>query len=159
MVVAVYLLDTCILLEYLLDQAKADEVEEFLLRASSNPMFITEFSLYSIGINMLRQKLADRFIEFADDMLVAGQVRLLRLGPPDMAAIAQAARRFGFDFDDACQYVAAEKHNLTLVSLDADFDRTERGRKTPADVLGEPPIARDKPPTKPARPRSRKRKS
>jgi hypothetical protein len=25
--------------------------------------------------------------------------------------------------------------NLTLVSFDADFDRTERGRKTPADVL------------------------
>jgi hypothetical protein len=37
-----------------------------------------------------------------------------------------------------------------------DFDRTDRGRKTPADILGEPPIARDKPPTKPARPRSRK---
>jgi len=155
-VVAVYLLDTCILLEYLLDQAKADEVEEFLLRASGIPMFITEFSLYSIGINMLRQKLADRFIEFADDMLVAGQVRLLRLGPSDMAAIAGAARRFGFDFDDAYQYVAAQKHNLTLVSFDADFDRTERGRKTPADILGEPPIARDKPPTKPAHPRRRR---
>ena len=27
---------------------------------------------------------------------------------------------------------------LTLVSFDADFDRTERGRKTPADVLKEP---------------------
>jgi len=58
---------------------------------------------------------------------------------------------------DAYQYVAAGKHNLTLVSLDADFDRTERGRKTPAEVLGEPPVARDKPPTKPARPRRRKR--
>ncbi len=108
-------------------------------------MCITEFSLYSIGINMLRQKLADRFIEFADDVLVAGQVRLLRLGPSDMAAVAGAARRFGFDFDDAYQYVAAEKHDLTLVSFDADFDRTDRGRKTPADIHGEPPIARDKP--------------
>jgi hypothetical protein len=155
-VVAVYLLDTCILLEYLLDQAKADEVEKLLLGASDVPMAVTEFSLYSIGINMLRQKLADRFIEFVDDVLVAGQVRLLRLGLPDMAVIAEAARRFGFDFDDAYQYVAAEKHALTLVSFDADFDRTDRGRRTPADVLGEPPIARDKPPTKPARRRSRK---
>ena len=50
----------------------------------------------------------------------------------------------------------AEKHDLTLVSFDADFDRTDRGRKTPADILGEPPVARDKPPTKPARRRSRK---
>jgi hypothetical protein len=130
-----YLLDTCIPLEYLLDQAKADEVEKLLLRASEIAMGITEFSLYSIGINMLREKQADRFIEFVDDMLVAGQVRLIRLGPPDMAAIAESARRFGFDFDDAYQYVAAEKHNLTLVSFDADFDRTERGRKTPAEIL------------------------
>jgi hypothetical protein len=35
--------------------------------------------------------------------------------------------------------VAAEKHKPALVSLDADFDRTERGRKTPADVLNELP--------------------
>jgi len=151
-----YLLDTCILLEYLLDQDKADEVEKLLLRASGIPMCVTEFTLYSIGINMLRQKLADRFLEFVGDVLVTGRLRLLRLGPPDMAAIAESARRFGFDFDDAYQYAAAEKHNLTLVSFDTDFDRTDRGRTTPADVLGEPPIARDKPPTKPARRRSRK---
>lgn len=36
---------------------------------------------------------------------------------------------------DAYQYTAAEKYGLTLVSLDGDFDRTERGRKTPAEVL------------------------
>jgi predicted nucleic acid-binding protein len=156
-VVAVYLLDTCILLEYLLDQAKADEVERLLLRASQTPMSVTEFSLYSIGINMLRQKLADRFIEFVDDVLAGGRVRLLRLGPSDMAAIAESARRFSFDFDDAYQYVAARKYDLTLVSFDADFDRTDRGRKTPADIFDEPPIARDRPPSNPARPRSRKR--
>jgi len=155
-VVAVYLLDTWIPLEYLLDQAKADEVEKLLLRASEIPMCITEFSLYSIGINVLRQKLAGRFIEFADDVLTAGRLRLLRLGAPDMAAVAESARRLRFDFDDAHQYVAAEKHNLTLVSCDADFDRTDRGRKTPAELLEEPPIARDRPPTETARRRTRK---
>jgi predicted nucleic acid-binding protein len=36
--------------------------------------------------------------------------------------------------DDAYQYVAAEKYNLTLVSLDSDFDRTERGRQTLAQI-------------------------
>jgi predicted nucleic acid-binding protein len=29
----------------------------------------------------------------------------------------------------------AEKHDLTIVSFDHDFDRTERGRKTPKEVL------------------------
>ncbi len=39
------------------------------------------------------------------------------------------------DFDDSCQYALVSKHNLTLVSFDTDFDKTERGRKTPADFL------------------------
>jgi hypothetical protein len=33
--------------------------------------------------------------------------------------------------------MAAEKHNLTLVGFDADFDRTERGRATPAQALAQ----------------------
>jgi predicted nucleic acid-binding protein len=45
------------------------------------------------------------------------------------------AERFNLDFDDAYQYTAAEKYDLTLVSFDSDFDHTERGRKTPAEVL------------------------
>ena len=44
--------------------------------------------------------------------------------------------RFNFDFDDAYQYVIAEKYNLTIISFDTDFDRTERGRKTPAEIIG-----------------------
>jgi len=44
-------------------------------------------------------------------------------------------RKFGLDFDDAYQYVAAERHDLLIVSFDSDFDRTERRRKTPADLI------------------------
>ena len=47
-------------------------------------------------------------------------------------------REFNLDFDDAYQYTAAEKHDLTIVSFDADFDRTKRGRKTPWEVLQKP---------------------
>lgn len=35
----------------------------------------------------------------------------------------------------AYQYVVADRHNAIIVSLDKDFDRTERGRQTPAQVL------------------------
>jgi predicted nucleic acid-binding protein len=43
--------------------------------------------------------------------------------------------QFRLDFDDAYQYVGAEKYGLTLVSFDTDFDRTKLGRKTPDEVL------------------------
>lgn len=41
---------------------------------------------------------------------------------------------FHLDFDDAYQYVVAEKFNLTLVSFDTDFDRTDRKRMVPAEI-------------------------
>lgn len=36
-------------------------------------------------------------------------------------------KQFNLDFDDAYQYVAAQKTNLSLISFDTDFDHTERG--------------------------------
>ena len=32
-------------------------------------------------------------------------------------------------------YIPSEKYNLTIVSFDSDFDHTERGRKTPEEVV------------------------
>jgi len=45
--------------------------------------------------------------------------------------------RYNLDFDDAYQYITAEKNDLTLVSFDADFDRTERGKKSPEVIYME----------------------
>ena len=45
------------------------------------------------------------------------------------------APRFNLDFDDAYQYAVAERYGLTIISFDSDFDRTERGRKTPEELL------------------------
>ena len=60
---------------------------------------------------------------------------LLRLDIPDLRALVAYRRRFGLDFDDAYQCVAAEKYGCTLVSFDSDFDKTPHGRKTPRDVM------------------------
>jgi predicted nucleic acid-binding protein len=60
---------------------------------------------------------------------------LLRLAPAELRDVARCSKQFGLDFDDAYQYVTADKHNLVIVSFGADFDRTERGRKTPQTVL------------------------
>ena len=130
-----YLLDTNIALELLLDQEKADEVERFLRNTSPESLHLSEFALYSLGIVLLRRKMHDTFLQSVDDLLVTGGIRLVRLGVEDMQDIVRASRRFNLDFDDACQYVAAEKYNLALVSFDSDFDHTERGRKTPAEAL------------------------
>lgn len=73
-------------------------------------------------------------MELADDLLTKKGIQILRLGLNDMRDIVDVSLKFNLDFDDAYQYVAAEKYNLTL-SFDTDFDRTDRGSKTPREVL------------------------
>ena len=130
-----YLLDTNILLELLLNQKKADEVERLLLETPQEMLCISEFSLDSIGVALVRRKMPDVFLKAVEDMLLLGGIRLLRLGPEDMQRVIQASRQFKLDYDDAYQYALAEKYNLILVSFDSDFDRTKRGKATPADIL------------------------
>lgn len=129
-----YLVDTNLILEVLLRQAKAEEVKRFLEHAPPEQLFLTEFSLYSLGVLLIRRNLHDIFLRTAEDLLFTGRITLLRLAPADLADVARRSKQFGLDFDDAYQYVAADKHNLVIVSFDGDFDRTERGRKQPHQV-------------------------
>jgi len=63
-------------------------------------------------------------------MLLNTGVGMAALSAGEMEAVIQAAQRFYLDFDDAYRYAVAERYALIIVSLDADFDRTERGRWT-----------------------------
>jgi len=130
-----YLLDTNVFLELLLDQDRADDVEKLLRSVPRERLNISEFSLYSVGIVLFRRKLFDVFVRFVEDLIITGGVCLLRLSAGDAKRLVQVAQRFGLDFDDAYQYAVAERYGLTIISFDSDFDRTERGRKTPKDLL------------------------
>lgn len=130
-----YLLDTNVWLERLLDQEKSAEVQRFLNAIPSDELFITDFSFHSIGIVMQKLNRLDGFLKFIDDAFGNGAVTLVHLEPAEAREIVNVHQRFGLDFDDAYQYVAAQKHNLSLVSFDSDFDRTERKRKRPSELL------------------------
>lgn len=62
-------------------------------------------------------------------------MHVLSVPVEDMEKVTVSARDFGLDFDDAYQYVAAETHELTIVSFDSDFNRTKKGRKTPREIF------------------------
>jgi uncharacterized protein len=130
-----YLLDTNLVAEVLLGQAKAEEVKRFLSTVGGQNLSLTEFSLYSLGIILARHKMYDTFSQAVNDLLLTGGIRLVRLGLTDMQDVTEACRKFNLDFDDAYQYAVAKKYDLTIVSFDSHFDQTDRGRKTPADVV------------------------
>ena len=132
-----YLLDSSIILEGLLLQARADEVRELLLQAPNNTLYLSDFSLHSIGLILTRAHLHRVFLEFVEDMLVSGYLQLVSVPPEAMPELVEHQTRYRLDFDDAYQYTVAELHRLEIVSFDADYDRTARGRKTPEAVLEE----------------------
>ncbi|MCL0041009.1 PIN domain-containing protein [Thermodesulfovibrionales bacterium] len=130
-----YLLDSNIFLELLLDQDGADEVEMLLRSVPRERLHLSEFSFYSVGIVLFRHKLFNVFVHFANDILVTGGIRLLRIAAEDASELSKVAQRFNLDFDDSYQYLVADRYRLTIVSFDSDFDRTKRGRKTPKDLM------------------------
>jgi uncharacterized protein len=130
-----YLLDTNILLELLLNQAKADEVDRLLRETPPDTLCLSDFSLGSIGVILFRRKLHGLFLKAVDDLFLGGGLSILRLDVADMSNVLASSKKYGLDYDDSYQYSIAEKYNLIMVSYDGDFDRTSRGRTTPGNIL------------------------
>jgi len=129
------LLDTNIFLEVILDQERANEARTLLSEVEGHEFFISDYSLHSIGLLLFRRGKHEVFRQFLKDMILNVGVAVSALSAQEMESLIEVAQRFGLDFDDAYQYAVAERYGLTIVSFDADFDRTERGRKVPKDLI------------------------
>ena len=130
-----YLVDTNIWLERLLEQERSEEVAKFLNSIPTEKLFITDFSFHSISIVLTKFKKFEILTKFVLDLFIEGRVFLISLAPEDILKVVQVMEKFKLDFDDAYQYVAADKYDLIIVSFDTDFDTTEKGRKTPKEIL------------------------
>jgi len=67
-----YLVDTNIFLEALLEQNNAQEVRSLFQKIDLGEMFITDLSLHSMGIILFGLGKFELFISFLDDMIVDG---------------------------------------------------------------------------------------
>lgn len=129
-----YLLDSNVWLENLLEQEHAEEVRVLLEHASPNSLNVTEFSLGSIGVILIRQGLSSVLSRFLDS-LIEGEVNIVRLSPQDLKDVITACQDFNLDFDDGYQYVAARKHGLTLVTFDRNFTHTDIEPVSPSQLI------------------------
>jgi predicted nucleic acid-binding protein len=83
----VYLIDTNIWLERLLDQDRSAEVGEFLDRVANDRLYLTDFTLHSIGIVLTKLDHAQTFSRFVKDVLIDGAVHLIALRSEDMTSV------------------------------------------------------------------------
>jgi len=126
-----FLVDTNIFLEVILVQDRVVEAKRFLSKTEEHEFFLSDYTLHSIGLLLFRRKQHNVFHQFIKDMISNAGLRVIALLTNDMETVIKSAHKFNLDFDDAYQYVVAEKNNLEIISFDGDFDRTEKGRKTP----------------------------
>jgi len=129
------LLDTNIFLEIILSQERAEEAKNLLRKSGEHEFFMTDYSLHSIGLALFRRKQHESFQSFVEDVLLNGGIGLLSLYFGEMDRVISASKKFDLDFDDAYQYAVSARHDLVLISFDADFLRTDKGRRTPLEIL------------------------
>jgi predicted nucleic acid-binding protein len=97
--------------------------------------FISDFSLHSIGVLLLKRNKADVFREVVSDVVTRAGTVVGRLNVNEMEMLSDYAGIFKLDSDDAYQYTLADKYGLKIVSFDADFDRTTFGRSEPSAII------------------------
>jgi hypothetical protein len=126
-----FLLDTNVFLEWMLDRERADDVQALLERIDPSDLAISDFSLFSIGIIYSRHGRFRDYLTFLDQDILEKGIRVTPLPLESHGIMVEAAERYRLDFDDAYQYALASLYGLRLVSFDHHFDRTDEGRLEP----------------------------
>lgn len=117
-----YLLDTNIFLEILLAQEKSSVCKQFLCE-NTPPLFVSDFSLHSIGVILFRHDKEQLFNAFLSDL--ATKVEILSLAAASYSTLSDLKEKYNLDFDDSYQYKIAEDNELIIVTMDKDFRRVE----------------------------------
>ena len=126
----VFLIDSNVFLEGLLEQDQSVKVQSFLEKTNIESLYITNFSLHSIGILLTRVKKTKLFLDFISEVIL-NKIKVISINPEDFNKIMENVEKFSLDFDDAYQYTIAKIYNLQIVSFDKDFDKTDLKRIEP----------------------------
>ena len=114
------LADTNIFLEILLGQQKQQACEQFLLSQMGH-IVLSDFSLHSMGVILFRHQAHQTFEVFCQDVLP--NVSLQMLPAHQYPMVAQHAKTYKLDFDDAYQTTLADHMGFSIATMDQDFRR------------------------------------
>jgi uncharacterized protein len=131
-----YLVDTNVWLERLLDHEKSVIASNFFDLIPTDSLYVSDFSIHSIGVILSRLKKYDIFEKFINDLFINGQIELLSLDSSDLLDVIGNIQKYKFDFDDSYQFSIAQKYDLTIVTFDTDFNIKGIKKKTPDDIVG-----------------------
>mgnify|MGYP001570881982 FL=1 len=130
-----YLLDTNIFLEILLEQKRSEECEALLkgIKNSRILFYVSSFTLHSIEVAMIRENKIELLSDFLKFILTSKLIRL-DTNTSEELQILNLAKEFELDFDDAFQFYLCRRNNLKIISFDKHFDKLTIERVEPKDV-------------------------
>lgn len=129
-----YLVDTNVWLERLLDQEQSEVVSKFFDLTPLDSIFVSDFSIHSIGVILSRLKSYNIFEKFIKDLFINGQIEQLSLDSADLLDVSKNIQKYKLDFDDSYQFSVAQKYDLTIITFDKDFNIKGIKKKTPNDI-------------------------
>jgi predicted nucleic acid-binding protein len=116
------LIDTNVFLEILLTQEKREACKGFLDRNIGN-LYISDFSLHSIGVILFRNNKENIFQKFLNDLIPRDTI--ISLSKESYKDLPSIKSKFKLDFDDAYQYKIANDYNLEITTMDLDFEKVK----------------------------------
>lgn len=129
------LIDTNVLLSFLLDQNDYPNTEKFLIYTEKQkiPLKILDFAFYSTCIALDR---------VGEDNLIKKLTEIIKKLPniqiikPKVEEILEALNyQVNLDFDDRLHYYFTRKYNLTFITYDKDFNKTDIKIYSPKEAL------------------------
>lgn len=114
-----YLVDTNIFLEILLNDKKRQACEIFL-KDNIDDLCISDFSLHSIGVILFHKNKPNAYKKFIHDVIPLIALVTLRL--TSYSYLFQGRSTYNFDFDDDYQYAVAKDRGLILKTQDQHFN-------------------------------------
>ena len=116
------LIDTNIFLEILLDQEKKEQCKIFLNK-NIDVLFISDFSLHSIGVILIRNKKEKIYEKFINDILL--KISIVTLSKGKYKEVAKISRKYNLDFDDSYQTCISIDKEYEIITMDKDFRKVE----------------------------------
>jgi uncharacterized protein len=129
------LVDTNVWLERLLNQEKSSQVCKFLNKIPAKDLFISDFSLHSIGVIMDNLNLKNEYWMFVYDLFGNAKINYATLKPLELESLTRIIKIAKLDFDDAYQVAISEKYGLEIVTFDKDFKKTNIITLNPMEAM------------------------
>lgn len=132
-----YLIDTNIFLEILLDQERSTECQELLETLPDREVmfYVSSFTIHSIEVILERNELYEPLMDFLYDIHKTKGLKRFDTDTLEELEAIKLAQKLNLDYDDAIQYYICKTHNFKLVSFDKHFDSTDVERIEPKNIF------------------------